>query len=585
MRFFENWKTRRRIKSTGQALILIVLTFMGLLLFLGLMVDLGQIFLAKGYLRRAADAGALAAAAQFRENRGINEMQAAAEEVAHMNGIDPTSITVQTCKDGIPDPPGADATLCPPNASVMPRKRVRVTVAMDYPLTFLSLLDIYSVHLVESSVSEAAAMDVVLVIDVSESMTWDAPPEADLPYGTDPRDPSVCNQDDSCHPFQEVKNAAASFAAEVLNKSWEEEEDRLAIVTFASGWQAAPLGTYVYLNWTNKSADAAAAINDLKVYDPGVVCPWEGGGSDACAGAGPVTVPGAWCPEHTDDIPVGMCLSYDDNGYYHNFGCPRYQGVQTIEDGYIDGEDNTISACLTTDIGGGLRVAGNQFAVEKRPDALWVVVMLTDGAANATLGTEEDILTGGDNTKILLPELSGLDPMDIKDHYPFGFCPPGTYEAWGDTEGAMDWQLPHRRFCQDADADGLVHSPMTSGNYDADDFARDQAKFVACAANNPSDSCFGQKGQGAIIFTIGLGKEILMNDDDPSGLLKPYGGSLLRYIAAIGDDGNAVTPGDPCLSETDYTKSCGNYFYASAGADLERVFELIYSRIFTRLTA
>jgi uncharacterized membrane protein len=88
MRFFDDWNTRRRLRTTGQALILIVLTFMGLLLFLGLMVDLGQIFLAKGYLRRAADAGALAAAAQFRESRTIGEMTAAALEVAHINGID-----------------------------------------------------------------------------------------------------------------------------------------------------------------------------------------------------------------------------------------------------------------------------------------------------------------------------------------------------------------------------------------------------------------------------------------------------------------------------------------------------------------
>jgi Flp pilus assembly protein TadG len=186
MRFFNDWNLRRRLRASGQALILIVLTFMGLLLFLGLMVDLGQIFLAKGYLRRAADAGSLAAAAQFRENRGITEMRAAAEEVAHMNGIQPTAIDVQTCKEG---DPGPDTSLCAPSASVMPRKKVRVTVTMDYPLTFLALLNIYSVRLVETSVSEAAAMDVVMVIDVSESMTWDAPYGARRPYGTDPRDP------------------------------------------------------------------------------------------------------------------------------------------------------------------------------------------------------------------------------------------------------------------------------------------------------------------------------------------------------------------------------------------------------------
>ncbi len=69
-----HWKKVQRWKTSGQALILIILTFFGLLFFLGLMIDLGQIFLAKGYLRRAADAASLAAAAQFRENRTIDQM-------------------------------------------------------------------------------------------------------------------------------------------------------------------------------------------------------------------------------------------------------------------------------------------------------------------------------------------------------------------------------------------------------------------------------------------------------------------------------------------------------------------------------
>ena len=144
--------------------------------------------------------------------------------------------------------------------------------------------------------------------------------------------------------------------------------------------------------------------------------------------------------------------------------------------------------------------------------------------------------------------------------------------------------VPHRRYCQDGDVDEVHHwnSPVPN-DYNADDFARDQAKYVACYATTPSASCFGIKGQGAVIFTIGLGNEILVMDNDTINGTKPYGASLLRYIAAIGDDGDADT--DMCESEPDYTKSCGNYFFAQGGADLNRVFELIYSRIFTRLTA
>jgi len=62
----------------------------------------------------------------------------------------------------------------------------------------------------------------------------------------------------------------------------------------------------------------------------------------------------------------------------------------------------------------------------------------------------------------------------------------------------------------------------------------------------------------------------------------PAGGALLRYIAAVGDDGDPST--DPCAGITDYTQWCGNYYYSPTGSKLDRVFEDIASRLFTRLT-
>jgi Flp pilus assembly protein TadG len=583
MRFFDDWNTRRRLRTTGQALILIVMTFMGLLLFLGLMVDLGQIFLAKGYLRRAADAGALAAAAQFRESRTIGEMTAAALEVAHINGIDPTTLKVQTCKEGNPGP---DATLCP-DAGDMPRKKVRVTVEIDYPLTFLALLNIYSVHLVETSVSEAAAMDVVLVIDVSESMAWDNDPNSTLNYWEDPANPHVCNDDNSCEPFAHVKAAAADFATKILDRPLaEDEEDRLAIVTFANGWEDGSQGTMLALNWTNDRNVALGAINGvpgvspgLMVYDPGEplgVCPF---GEYGCPG-------GINCPATTSDIPTGACLFYRDTDpgtgvkRYGGLNCARLQDIDTNDGDHWSPDPSAISACNTTNIGGGLRYAGAQFGTEKREDALWVVVLLTDGAANASFGTKEDIGTSP-ASELIFP--SDIDtPSDFLSNLPFGFCPDGTWDStYLDPEVPA---VPHLRYCQDGDVDVVHHwnSPIPN-DYNADDFARDQAKYVACYATSPSASCFGIKGQGAVIFTIGLGNEILVMDNDTINGTKPYGASLLRYIAALGDDGDAAT--DMCETETDYTKSCGNYFFAQGGGDLNHVFELIYSRIFTRLTA
>ncbi len=570
MRFFNDWHHRMRIRSAGQALILIVLTFFGLMLFLGLMIDLGQVFLAKGYLRRAADAASLAAAAQFRENRTPAEMQAAAEEVAQMNGIDVSSIEVQTCKEGTSGP---DTSLCPKGTD-MPKKLVKVTVNVTYPLTFLRLININAVDLTETSVSEAAAMDVVLVIDVGESMAWDVDANPNLDFTVDPANPYYCNKDNSCLPFKNVKAAAAEFAKTILNKDPSEEEDRLSVVTFANGWENYPLGTYALWGtaWTNdRSAalDPDTGIPSLKVYDPGKICPlnaWECGGSLGLA-----------CPNTQDDIPVGPCTyvgnenpSYPGTYPFLGFNCARLYNIDTLTDGTWENKPEAISTCTTTNIGGGMRRAGEQFTYEKRLDALWVVIVLTDGAANATFGVNK---AAGNQLITVLP----VDPL--VNGFPFGFCPDGTYVGRG---------MPgydRRMFCQDGDVD-TYHSLLTDpDNYDADDFARDQARFVACyAAGTPNASCKGIKGQGAVVFTIGLGNDItdFLDDDVNIAARKPYGGALLRFMAALGDDGNAAT--DPCASAASYKENCGNYFYAQVSTDLDHVFELIYSRIFTRLT-
>ncbi len=544
-----HWKTVQRWKTSGQALILIVITFMGLLLFLGLMVDLGQIFLAKGYLRRAADSASLAAAAQFRENRGIDEMRDAAYEAANMNGIAPTSVDVETCATALPSP---DPNLCPKPGD-MPKKLVRVTITLQYPLTFLSLLNVYSVTLVETSISEAASMDVVLVIDTSESMAWEGTPAA--PGDPDQRDPSVCNlavaYADQCKPFRDVKAAALDFAAEILNKPAADEEDRLAIVTFATGWQDGELGTRVVPmtanGWTNEFSVAQTALTTMKVYDPGIAYDQTG--------------------DPPDPLPVSPIRLYTPDHSFQFFMCPRTTFAAPPD---TDPKPEAISACGTTDIGGGLRIAANQFAVNKRVEALWVVVILTDGEANATFATNEDAGNPGDPDAFVLPP-PGPSEVVLAQHFPLGFCPDGDWVG-ADTD-------PGRSYCQD----GLVSTRHFVGSsmYDADDFARDQANFVACpaAVATPHTGCFPTKGQGAIIFSIGLGDEILYMDMTGT---KPYGGALLRYLAAVGDDGNPDT--DQCDTQPDYSKSCGNYFYAQHGTDLSKIFEAIYSRIFTRLT-
>src|ERR1700737_1684771 len=83
----------------GQALVMVAMAMIGLLAFIGLMVDGGILFIAMGHLRRAADSAALAASAQFRENRTYDQRLAAAAQVAVLNGVAANNVQLFVCVD------------------------------------------------------------------------------------------------------------------------------------------------------------------------------------------------------------------------------------------------------------------------------------------------------------------------------------------------------------------------------------------------------------------------------------------------------------------------------------------------------
>jgi Flp pilus assembly protein TadG len=508
----------------GQALVLVAVAFLILLAFVGLTTDVGQLFIFMGHLRRAADAASLAAAAQYREGRTVAEMTAAARQVMDLNGVDPSryTIRVDTCETS-----PSDSQLC----TTPKRKLVRVTSDLTVPMSFLRLVGISNFPISATSIGEAASLDVVLVIDISESMVWDAAP------GSSMRDPHECNYTDptgsdgykgECQPFEEVKKAAISFVNRILNKAPGLEEDRLQIVTFANGWDAnLDRGTHYRFvagsspRWTSNRDEALATINDLIVYDP------------------PACFDPRNDPTGTINWFYGPCRFYNPDNSYAYLDClscrwDMWPDPKPARDDW--------SALTTTNIGGSLLLAGNMFAVDTREDALWVVVLLTDGMANATFPEEDDDITDYDT-------------------YPIGFCP-------------NDSTFP---LCQDENV-ATRHS-SGNANYDADDYARDMADFVGCLPMNTAAGCNGTVGQGAVIFTIGLGEGVV--DASHEAHSRPYGASLLRYIAAVGDDGDPAT--DLCTGHADYTEWCGNYYYSPEGPGLTRIFEDVASRIFTRL--
>ena len=461
MKMLKRFSSRNnRTGSSGQAVILLAVSFLILLAFVGLTTDVGLLFIYMGHLRRAVDAASLAAAAQYREARTVAEMTAAAAQVMELNGVDADSytITVQTC-----DTNPLDARLC----TTPRRKLVRVSSDLRVPTTFLRLVGVNDIRISANSVSEAASLDVVLVIDISNSMTRDAP------VGNTLRDPFACNSEDAagadgfdgeCHPFEEVKAAAINFTNRILNKPPGDEEDRLQIITFANGWSPdVNQGTdYRFKDtsvtpavprWSSDRDEVVNMIQALKVYEPGSCTSprneWEYNLTDATV--------------HTY---YGPCRAYFEDNNYAGFDCVACQdqgiwGDFDWPDGFSDW-----STFPTTNIGGGLRRAGNMFTYQTREDALWVVVLLTDGLANAT-------------------DRDSADRVNIQATYPIGYCPDAVV-----ANGNMLAILPN---CQDEDID--TRHTLGDDDYDADDYARDMADFVGCLSVNEADSC-ADSGQG-----------------------------------------------------------------------------------------
>jgi hypothetical protein len=333
----------------GQVLLLVTFAIVGLVAIVGLALDVGVIFIANARLRRAVDAAVLAAAQQYREGYEPAELEAAAVEFLALNGVEDPGATLEVCDDDYPAYHSSE--LCTTPA----RKLVRIHASAQAHLVFLTVIGINRVSISATAVSEAASVDVVLVIDTSESMTWAAKDPDEIAAGLDPDllDPHVCNDDTlaaavvddpssladgmpgECHPFEEVKRAAYDFIDELFFPY-----DRVAVVTFDKFAE-------VPLEFSSDQSEIQDAIRDLAVYE---------GDED-----------------YEDPIcPVGLpCRLYDADGKFLIFDCPIY---------YSSGDPEY---CTSTNIGAGLAEAGLRFTTPPvRQESLWAVIILGDGAAN-----------------------------------------------------------------------------------------------------------------------------------------------------------------------------------------------------------
>ncbi len=166
--------------QSGQALIILALGFIGLLSFVGLVTDVSIMLVRHNQLVRAVDSAALNAANQMRSDRSFAEVGVAARMMIEMHGFESEEILVETCASLGGDP--ADY-LC--NEQNRFRKLVRVGATVMSPTVFLQLIGIQDFELSAVSTSETAVLDVVMVMDVSESMLLDTTYKdwAEINYG------------------------------------------------------------------------------------------------------------------------------------------------------------------------------------------------------------------------------------------------------------------------------------------------------------------------------------------------------------------------------------------------------------------
>ncbi len=387
-----------------------------------------------------------------------------------------------------------------------------------------------------------------------------------------------------CRPFEYVRDAAVRFVQQFINFPY----DHVGIVTFASPTCPPGDGTlheYDYCtNPTNDPtrlktqmrlslANGSAMADVLEVLSDG-----DGGSvSELSVSAAP---PCHGSPEQDTVFPS---LTY---GGFPPTGGVRAQGA--------------MGECENTDTGAGLALALADLENNVRSNAVRIIIVLSDGAASTT---PYDNWNGGFSDYYACPVYNVAD---------------GDY-VYGDDNFI-------ERNCQDGDARNyylMRHTTADGVLFDADDYAREEADLIAAEAN-------------ILMYAIGLGPKVTTmpasdcvttyDPIDPYGTnpaghinpdCAPNGEQLLRYIADQGD-GITEMDKDPCgrdddgwetldgdsdgvpeiapdgtfygshpsysLYTTDIGESCGNYFYASGGVKVKKIFDEIASRIFTRLT-
>ncbi len=395
-------------------MVLMAIMLLVLVAIIGLAVDVGYVYVSYARLRRAVDAAALDAANQIKKNYTGDELESAAVQFLQLNDVNDPSAEVRFCNPKA----GFEAWHDPSMCTTPPRKLVAVRASSEVPTFFMSVLGFDSITISASAESEAASLDVVLVIDISYSQANSPegytvipmdPPKRATTYAR--ADPYWCNRvnlhsamEGGCTPFEDVKNAALSFAEEGVDL----EYDRIAIVTFSHTTNYAL--HFPPKNQPNPPADVyldqiEAAIRDLGVEEP-----------DVCDAAAYQVTDQACRRYELDPASLGAPSLANEAAWdlnYQGMVCP----AQAL------GQPELKYYCNNTNIAAGLGIANELLLNTARDESTWVVIFLTDGAATIGFNNEGDAIcpapyAATDCTDGLVsPYRDSLDPLYAPDDY------------------------------------------------------------------------------------------------------------------------------------------------------------------------
>ena len=559
-----------RYGQMGQSLIIIALAFLALLAFVGLVTDVGSLYLTYTQLKRAVDAAAVAAAnnikyPQATETQRKEKITEAAREMLHFHDIsDVDSLEVHLCSDS--DLPADFAAMCP-EEDEPPRKLAYVQATHNSPVYFLRLFGVQNIPFTTSSVGEAATVDLVLVFDTSESMGIGS--DNYDPRNFNPNVVDGCNQNNNCRPLREAKDAAKHLIMNLFD-----QYDQVAIVTFDYDAELIfGLSAEIGDNDGDTDGDAFDAIDRFvrlhddapasklawtipspnggyRVFNPIFPDDRDGDGHDQdddapCEDLVSNTDPLDLRPDLWDDNDGSPCDNDDilDAFDWNHNGDHADDDIDPMPGTHED------TSLLSTCSGCGLRVGADVLRAGGRANSLWVMVFLSDGVAN-------------------LSDFRATNP-EIPASFKYGFC--------GDDPDTSFWRTycidrntgdSAGRFCIDADRGECppgTSRTNDSGPYSVEDYAFDMVDATALlVSTNPDEPL----GEDILVYSIGLGAA-------------SAGEELLRYMAMVGDDGDRTT--NECQS-TPSLQPCGNYYYAPRPEYLNHIFESIANRIFTKIS-